>query len=274
MSEQTPLPQPGWYPDPDGTPNRQRYWDGHNWTPRVQQTSSDVPTESAPNPTRAKLPWIIAAITSVIAVVALIFTLITVNSGRTPGPAPTTTATAPITAGSPSSAPSSIDPCYLNDNIATNGIITVKIPEHWAGYGLRPDWAPTCGSGGRSYVILDTWYMYAIVGTVDDKKNQPAKDVASYIWEWNRTQAYTGMTITSATINRNEATDVQGLQGWRITGEVKVSGQKVAGDVVDILVLESADGTRSALYTVRPIGDAERQAEMDAVWASIQVTKK
>jgi hypothetical protein len=28
--------QPGWYPDPYGTPGRQRWWDGNRWTEHVQ----------------------------------------------------------------------------------------------------------------------------------------------------------------------------------------------------------------------------------------------
>ena len=38
MSAQSTGPVPGWYPDPDGTPGRQRYFDGRNWTANVRTT--------------------------------------------------------------------------------------------------------------------------------------------------------------------------------------------------------------------------------------------
>ncbi|MDV3135005.1 DUF2510 domain-containing protein [Mycobacterium sp. 29Ha] len=34
----TPLPPPGWYPDPRGTGGRS-YWDGRRWTPASGQLS-------------------------------------------------------------------------------------------------------------------------------------------------------------------------------------------------------------------------------------------
>ena len=33
----------GWYPDPDGTPNRLRYWDGQSWTQQTQSTGAAQP---------------------------------------------------------------------------------------------------------------------------------------------------------------------------------------------------------------------------------------
>jgi hypothetical protein len=38
----------GWYPDPDGTPGRLRWWDGQAWTDLTTQAVGDVPPAGAP----------------------------------------------------------------------------------------------------------------------------------------------------------------------------------------------------------------------------------
>ena len=35
---------PGWYPDPAGTPNRFRYWDGKAWSHEVTDCVGTLPT--------------------------------------------------------------------------------------------------------------------------------------------------------------------------------------------------------------------------------------
>src|SRR6218665_3316555 len=48
MTAQMP---PGWYDDPDGSPNEERRWDGHAWTPeRRRKTAGAKPTPVAPSP--------------------------------------------------------------------------------------------------------------------------------------------------------------------------------------------------------------------------------
>lgn len=45
----SPLPQPGWYPDPSGTPGL-RWWDGASWSEHTHQGASAVATEVLPRP--------------------------------------------------------------------------------------------------------------------------------------------------------------------------------------------------------------------------------
>ncbi|WP_460370058.1 DUF2510 domain-containing protein, partial [Actinocorallia lasiicapitis] len=45
MTGQTP---PGWYPDPQGTPGLQRWWDGGQWT---------AGTQTAPSAASTPDPW-------------------------------------------------------------------------------------------------------------------------------------------------------------------------------------------------------------------------
>jgi hypothetical protein len=46
--------QPGWYPDPNGPPGQQRWWDGTRWTEHLQPAPGAGPTPgAAPQPTRS-----------------------------------------------------------------------------------------------------------------------------------------------------------------------------------------------------------------------------
>ncbi len=45
-----PMP-PGWYDDPDGSPNSERRWDGQQWTPEQRMKSGSNPQPAYPQPT-------------------------------------------------------------------------------------------------------------------------------------------------------------------------------------------------------------------------------
>ena len=50
MTAQKP---PGWYDDGDGSPNAERRWDGHNWTPERRRKTSHTPPPAYPQPPQA-----------------------------------------------------------------------------------------------------------------------------------------------------------------------------------------------------------------------------
>ncbi len=50
-----PMP-PGWYDDPDGSPNAERRWDGHNWTPERRRKTTRPPASSYPQTVVAPPP--------------------------------------------------------------------------------------------------------------------------------------------------------------------------------------------------------------------------
>ena len=49
---------PGWYDDPDGSPNAERRWDGHVWTPERRRRATHTPPLPYPQPpqTQASYP--------------------------------------------------------------------------------------------------------------------------------------------------------------------------------------------------------------------------
>jgi len=48
-----PIP-PGWYDDPDGSPNAERRWDGHDWTPERRRKTTHTPPPAYPQPPQAQ----------------------------------------------------------------------------------------------------------------------------------------------------------------------------------------------------------------------------
>ncbi len=64
MTEQTPHPAPGWYPDPEGGA-AQRYWDGQSWAPPA------APAVPSP-PVKKRKTWLIVLIIVLAAVLLLV----------------------------------------------------------------------------------------------------------------------------------------------------------------------------------------------------------
>lgn len=153
----------------------------------------------------------------------------------------------------------------------SDGTITVSVPATWVSVRDSIDWASSCSAVAQRTVTGD-WFMMAAVGTVDDSVGASPQEAAEYIWGWNVDNNYLGVSDVTSTLTSARAITVQGTSGWRLTGEVRGGGvPDVAGDVVDVLVLQKADGTRSALLTSYTIGDARGAAETAAIWASLKV---
>jgi hypothetical protein len=51
MTAQMP---PGWYDDPDGSPNAERRWDGQNWTPERRRKATHTPPPAYPQQPQAQ----------------------------------------------------------------------------------------------------------------------------------------------------------------------------------------------------------------------------
>ncbi|WP_156722340.1 phospholipid scramblase-related protein [Streptomyces apocyni] len=48
MTTPSQTPAPGWYPDPHGTPQQLRWWDGTQWTENTTPTPPQAPAQQAP----------------------------------------------------------------------------------------------------------------------------------------------------------------------------------------------------------------------------------
>jgi Protein of unknown function (DUF2510) len=71
------MPSSGWYPDPDGTPDRYRYWDGSNWS---FETTDDPrqpgPAEGPFRERRGSATWRVLGVLAVVAVILIAAVLI------------------------------------------------------------------------------------------------------------------------------------------------------------------------------------------------------
>jgi len=48
---------PGWYDDPDGSPNAERRWDGHDWTPERRRKTTHTPPPAYAQPPQAQASY-------------------------------------------------------------------------------------------------------------------------------------------------------------------------------------------------------------------------
>lgn len=102
------MPQPGWYPDPDGTPGRLRWWDGQGWTPTVQipANPAGTTTRPAPQPGGSRSVSAMIALGVLAVVLGVSLGMLAQPFGSPPPPARTPTPTVPVPGSeSPSAAP-------------------------------------------------------------------------------------------------------------------------------------------------------------------------
>lgn len=177
---------PGWYPDPAGTPNSFRWWDGQNWTSATTTTPATTPppqdavpqvgpeagpgTDAEPGK-RAGLPLIIgigAAVLVLIAAAVFVVPRLLGDDEET-GPPPTTDppgSAGPQTPGGPQSPGGDPgDPAELNCAGGNQNSTSTQSPVYSAGglqYEAPEDW------GFRYDMSQWTWLDdQAVWGTTD-----------------------------------------------------------------------------------------------------------
>src|ERR687889_433038 len=84
------MPSSGWYPDPEGTPDRYRYWDGSSWsTETTDDPRRPAPAEATP-PERSRLRigllfGVLTALVTILVTAVLIFRERPTTDGPLPG---------------------------------------------------------------------------------------------------------------------------------------------------------------------------------------------
>jgi hypothetical protein len=194
-------------------------------------------------------------------------------------PTPTPTRPTPSTPRpSPSAEPSDITglPCPRVEDPVVNGrlyggkLSTVAIPA-WEPETVRlVDWA-ACASGVRKQ-IAPTWVSEVILGGVLPAAMTPdLQSQAEVIAEDASVRFYE--EVDSWKILTSKGTTMLGRPAWRITMEVRISdlGPDIPGDKVEIIVIETSPGSRSALLTFATIGDTKTQSQVNAMRDTVRL---
>lgn len=297
------MSQPGWYPDPDGTMGRFRYWDGQAWS---AQTTTD-PRSSRPGdqPAGGRSIGRIALLIGAVIVVAAVAVGIAVvrwtgnEDPPTSGPLPSSTVSgwddsspipSPTPTPTPTPSPSAAEPS--GSDICPYGDPT-DLADH-------PDDGRVHG-GRFSYGQIDTytdpapfpatltwfydvtaqtqttepgWWSWFAVGEVErDEAFDSPKQAAIHSMECiATTDGFTG--YSGRTDLRNEAITIDGKKGWIVQSEVRVDRDDVSvdGDVVTFIFVDDGRSDRlSGFCGMSPIGDEVRGEIAAKVIRSLQV---
>jgi len=293
---------PGWYPDPDGTPRRFRFWDGAHWS---QQTSAD-PRNPAPPRSPADSPdgrrrtsdrgWAIALIVllavTLIAVAAfVVFGLRSPFGGGTAvpddnGATPTVTGwdeTSPSTPPPNQSGGSQV-PCPFATHTSNTRQVSGKLTADTLQVDRIPGWpdqavfVPFSFDSHWQYTnIYPGWMSNIGVGLLANSDGfTDTATSANQVMECLATSGYYA-DFTYRVDLINEETTVNGYPAWHIQSQIHVSMPalpQVQGDIVDVIVVVLG-GTRNYLglyLSCYTIGDTAVQKQVETAMATLTVT--
>ncbi|MFP5416327.1 MAG: DUF2510 domain-containing protein [Actinomycetes bacterium] len=269
------MPQPGWYPDPDGTPQRLRYWDGQRWTEHVQGTPPPAP------PVRNPRPVLVVGV--IAAALLLVVGLIAATWLRVPGliaapetsrptsmprstPAPSPTIPAPFPTPAPPSAttpprgtPAFGCPSVLAPDELTDGFLTVELAAGWSDAPARP-WL-RCGASAHLETSV-AWASLSVgraVAPADADSLEGAADAVLQLALLDAAQpGY--LEVTS------QPTIVDGLPAWRMDARV---GDALFVEVVQVVVVHNGSETPSVVLASALEDDATALAAIAEVLATL-----
>lgn len=287
------MPQPGWYADPDGTPERLRWWDGTRWTENIH---GGPPAESAVA-TRRRGPWPWVALALVAGLVATVgFGLGTglLGSGsglgtpapadsatprpqasRTPTPQSTPTRLPAVTAAPrttppirtpeplptipatpPTASPDDGCPPVPEDGTLSDGQLRLALPAGWV---------PVDGL---------TWLTCAQAATSADQSASvtlgvsafPAanlQDAAEYVWAI----ALLDAAIPHPLSQTSTPVTVAGMDGWMVTGTV---GLRDELDELTVVVVDAAGDAPSVVVTLAGTQDVEGRRTTEGILQTLR----
>ncbi len=297
---------PGWYPDPGGAPDQYRYWDGSQWSEGTSDTPGGPPPGTgAGSPARRKLPLpaIIGGAAGIV-VIGLIVALLVFNpfsSERTDGPVDTSSPSksawnetsspspTPTTAssGSPTNPQSSGGSAVTCPNTNGGSRQSKDVAGKLTGGGLTvsqiPGWS-TPGTLGLTFAtdvqaqrltVTSTWFNDIAVGALRfaDGFDSPQQSAEIVMQCLASSGYYDGFTSRKDLVS--EAMLISHKQAWHIRSEIHVDdheGENIAGDVVDVIVIDSQQGEYLSLFQgSSTIGRTDIFRQVETAMSSVQV---
>jgi hypothetical protein len=293
------MAQPGWYPDPDGTPNRYRWFDGAGWTDQVTTGGQGAAGggsggSGGPEPDRGRSPLkaVLAAAVLILVLILVGWLVLRPKSDNSQLAQPDQNSSTPTVSAwneksvSPS-AGSSVVKCPAGagsqanssvDGRLRSGRISVAKISGWAEQPMQMPWVRDIASQTVMVYTANptSWMSVSGVGQLAaaDGFSDPKTAAQQMTDCFASSQYYSGYTGTKV-VSQQEF-DRNGHTGWWIRSEIYVSIPElpqVKGDVVDVVVMDTGQSDFLGVYfNSATIGDSARQKLVDAARESIQVS--
>jgi len=300
------MAQSGWYPDPAGTPNRYRYWDGTRWSDETTDDPRTPPPGTVPGPrtVRRNSRWPLLAGALALVLVIVVIAVLVLRGGNPAAltdpnpPAPSISGwndSSPLPTASPSPTPPPTSPsgdpqgqtaCAAGDPYQTQphpsdgrihgGSLSIVQPggdwERDDDYARQMTWAYDVA--GADEWVEPEWLAMVAVGDVHaaDGFHNP-QQAADGIMQCIASSAYYQYFVGRTTLFSRAFTR-DGRSGWAIRAQIRVDNPEVhaSGDVVEVIVLDAGvAGQLSYFAGFVPIGDQARLKLLDTTIAGLRV---
>jgi len=289
----------GWYPDPSGAHGRFRYWDGSTWSdatttdPSTPPPKASVPANTGGNGNRT---WLIA-LAILVVITAVVVALVLRGTGGLaaghPAQEDTNSSTPTVSAWDETSTPTPTPPppnpsggqmvtCPIATMTGNTPQVAGKLTADTLSVdmidGWTPDYmwlAPIYDLHAQTDQVYVGWMSNIAVGLLANSDGFiNISTSAEQLMECFASSGYYVDFTGRTDIIPGEQISISGHAAWRIESNIYVSGQKVQGDVCDIIVVDLG-GTKDHLgifFSSYSIGDTARGALVDAAIASLAVT--
>jgi len=279
------MPLSGWYPDPDGTAGRFRYWDGESWsvTTTADPDHSPAPTGAPPPPGDPhNRGWLIALIVLALATILVVVTVLLTTGGLptrgtatedTNSASPTVLGWDETSTPTPPPLPSyggQLVACPVTSHAAATGqppgrvrssTLSAAIPDGWRRMNRWEFPFAYDQQSVSTWIVPGVWLADLAVGRLakSDWAGDVA-DVATQIAECLATSWYYH-GLTKAVALSSEPMEISGHAAWAVAVNAYVDDPpRVGGDRLTAIVVDLGDsldhyGLFTAACTINePVG--------------------
>ena len=278
---------------------RYRYWDGTAWSEQTTTDPSSAPPPKASTPTKSggagNLTWLIALGVLVVVTVVVVALVLRGTGGIVtthPAQEDTNSSTPTVSAWDETSTPTPTPPppiqsggqlvgCPFATNTTTTKQVSGKLTADTLSVDTIPGWmlyqmelAPIYDLQSQVDDVYPGWMSNIAVGLLSNSNGfVEISTSAEQLMECFASSGYYEYFTGRDDIIPGEQISISGHAAWRIESNIYVSGEQVAGDVCDIIVVDlgSDKDHLGIFFSSYSIGDTARGAKVDAAIASLAV---